>query len=59
VHPVFGATDEAYIRILGFIFMNGWGVQRESVRMQDPFRSRADFWVLNGQLLVGRHVGHI
>jgi hypothetical protein len=56
MRSVFGATDEAYIRILGFISMNRWGVRRESVWTQDLFHSRADFWAINGQLLVRRHV---
>jgi hypothetical protein len=56
MRSVFGATDEAYVRILGFISMNGRSVRRESVRIQDPFRRRAGFWVINGQLLVGRRV---
>jgi hypothetical protein len=56
VHSVFGATDEAYVRILGFISMNGRSVQRKSVRTQDLFRGRADFWAIDGQLLVGIRV---
>jgi hypothetical protein len=56
VCSVFGAMDEAYVRILGFISMNGRSVRRESVWTQDLFHSRADSWAINGQLLVGRHV---
>jgi hypothetical protein len=56
VHSVFGATDEAYVRILGFISMNRWSVQCASVWTQDLFCGGAGFWVINGQLLVGRHV---
>jgi hypothetical protein len=56
VHSVLGAMDEAYVRILGLIFRNGRSLQRESVWMQDLFRCGAVFWVINGQLLVGRYV---
>jgi hypothetical protein len=56
VRSVFGAADEAYVRILGFISMNGRSVLRELEWTQDLFHCRAGFWVTNGQLLVGRHV---
>jgi hypothetical protein len=56
VRSVFGATDEAYGQILGFISINGQSVQCELVWTQDPFHCRASFWVINGQLLVRRHV---
>jgi hypothetical protein len=43
MHSVFEATDEAYVRILGFISMNRGSVRRESAQTQDPFRCGVGF----------------
>jgi hypothetical protein len=48
VRLVFGATNEAYIRILGFISMNRHSIWRDSVWTQVMFHCGLGFWAING-----------